>query len=65
MKFKSIWLTLILGLIATPAFAAMGTLIVIYVTKILTGGLRVEREDEIQGLDNALHGERGFEIAEI
>lgn len=65
MKFKSIWLTLILGLIATPAFAAMGTLIVIFVTKILTGGLRVEREDEIQGLDNALHGERGFEIAEI
>lgn len=65
MKFKSIWLTLILGLIATPAFAAMGTLIVIFVTKIPTGGLRVEREDEIQGLDNALHGERGFEIAEI
>jgi len=65
LKFKSIWLTLILGLIATPAFAAMGTLIVIFVTKILTGGLRVEREDEIQGLDNALHGERGFEIAEI
>jgi Amt family ammonium transporter len=32
------------------------------VTQWLTGGLRVERDDEIQGLDNALHGERGFEL---
>jgi hypothetical protein len=41
----------------------VGTLIVIAVTKAVTGGLRVERDEEIQGLDNALHGERGFEIA--
>jgi Amt family ammonium transporter len=37
-------------------------MIVVYITKALTGGLRVERDDEIQGLDNTLHGERGFEI---
>ncbi len=57
--------TQVVSIVATAAFTAVGTLIVIYVTKTVTGGLRVERDDEIQGLDNALHGERGFEIAEI
>jgi Amt family ammonium transporter len=37
-------------------------LIVVFITKALTGGLRVSADDEIQGLDNALHSERGFEI---
>jgi Amt family ammonium transporter len=30
---------------------------------LLTGGLRVDEESEVSGLDNAVHGERGFEIA--
>ena len=59
-----LWIQMV-SIVATAAFTAVGTLIVIYVTKTITGGLRVERDDEIQGLDNALHGERGFEIAEI
>ncbi len=59
-----LWIQFV-SIVATAVFTAVGTLIVITVTKALTGGLRVERDDEIQGLDNALHGERGFEIAEI
>jgi len=59
-----LWIQIV-SIVATAAFTAVGTLIVVYVTKTVTGGLRVERDDEIQGLDNALHGERGFEIAEI
>jgi ammonium transporter, Amt family len=59
-----LWIQIV-SIVATAVFTAVGTLIVIAVTKVLTGGLRVERDDEIQGLDNALHGERGFEIAEI
>jgi len=59
-----LWIQMV-SIVATAAFTAVGTLIVIYVTKTITGGLRVERDDEVQGLDNALHGERGFEIAEI
>jgi Amt family ammonium transporter len=59
-----LWIQFI-SIVATAVFTAVGTLIVITVTKALTGSLRVERDDEIQGLDNALHGERGFEIAEI
>ena len=59
-----LWIQIV-SILATAVFTAVGTLIVIAVTKVLTGGLRVERDEEIQGLDNALHGERGFEIAEI
>jgi Amt family ammonium transporter len=59
-----LWIQIV-SIVATAAFSAVGTLIVIAVTKVLTGGLRVERDDEVLGLDNALHGERGFEIAEI
>ncbi len=58
---KQLWIQVI-SIVATAAYTAVGSLVVIYVTKILTGGLRVEEEDEIQGLDGALHGERGFEI---
>ncbi|MBT8362993.1 MAG: ammonium transporter [Deltaproteobacteria bacterium] len=46
----------------TIVFSAIGTLVVVYITKSLTGGLRVDEEDEILGLDNAIHGERAFEL---
>ena len=59
-----LWIQIV-SIVATAVFTAVGTLIVIAATKLLTGSLRVERDEEIQGLDNALHGERGFEIAEI
>jgi Amt family ammonium transporter len=36
--------------------------IVIFITKKLTGGLRVDEEKEVLGLDNAIHGERGFDL---
>ena len=52
----------VVSIIATAAYTAVGTLIVVYITKFITGGLRVDEEDEIEGLDNALHGERAFEI---
>ena len=51
-----------LSIIATAAFSAVGTLIVAYLTKLITGGLRVDQDEEIAGLDNAQHGERAFEI---
>ncbi|NNK93991.1 MAG: ammonium transporter [Desulfobacterales bacterium] len=46
----------------TIVFSAIGTLVIVYITKLLTGGLRVNEEDEILGLDNAIHGERAFEL---
>ncbi|MGB9438383.1 MAG: ammonium transporter [Desulfobacterales bacterium] len=52
----------VISILATAIFTAIGTLIVAYVTKFLTGGLRVDAENEVVGLDNTLHGERAFEI---
>ncbi len=51
-----------LSIIGTAAYSAVATLLVISITRLLAGGLRIERESEIAGLDSAFHGERGFEI---
>jgi len=52
----------LVSILATAAFTAVATLALIYLTKVLTGGLRVEEENERIGLDNAVHGDRAFEI---
>jgi Amt family ammonium transporter len=58
---RQLWIQLI-SIAATAMFTAVGTLIVIYITKFVTGGLRVTEETEITGLDSSIHGERAFEI---
>ncbi len=58
---NQLWIQII-SIVATAGFTAVGTVIVVYVTKMLTKGLRVEKDDEIQGLDSSIHGERAFEI---
>lgn len=58
---KQVWVQF-LSVVGTIAFSAAATLIIIFVTKFATKGLRVDRYDELAGLDNALHGERAFEI---
>lgn len=61
---KQLWIQIV-SIVATAVYTAIGTLIVIYVTRAIIGGLRVSRESEITGLDHAVHGERGFEIQEV
>ncbi len=58
---KQLWIQII-SIAATAVFTAIGTLIIIYITKFITGGLRVTEETEVAGLDSSIHGERGFEI---
>ncbi len=58
---KQLWIQLV-SCAATALYTAVGTFIVIKVTALVTGGLRVTHEQEVQGLDNAIHGERAFEI---
>ena len=58
---KQLWIQII-SIVATAVFTAVGTLIVIYITKFITGGLRVNEETEVAGLDSSIHGERAFEI---
>jgi Amt family ammonium transporter len=52
----------LISILATIAFSAGATFVVVWVTRLLAGGLRVESESEIAGLDSAIHGERAFEI---
>ncbi|MFP3999125.1 MAG: ammonium transporter [Desulfobacterales bacterium] len=52
----------LVSIVATVAFTATATFVVVLVTRLAAGGLRVETESEITGLDSAVHGERGFEI---
>ncbi|NIU59313.1 MAG: ammonium transporter, partial [Phycisphaerae bacterium] len=56
-----LWIQII-SIAATAVYTAVGTLIVIYLTKIFAGGLRVNEENEVAGLDSSIHGERAFEI---
>ena len=58
---KQLWIQVV-SIVATAVFTGVGTLIVIYITKLLTGGLRVNEENEVAGLDSSIHGERAFEI---
>ena len=58
---KQLWIQIV-SIIATAVFTAIGSLVLIYITKFITGDLRVDKDSEIEGLDSALHGERGFEI---
>lgn len=56
-----LWIQIV-SILATALYAAVGTLMVVYATRRVCGGLRVDREKEIEGLDSSVHGERAFEI---
>ena len=49
-----------LGILATAAWCALVTWIVLRVLGAVLGGLRVSEEEETEGLDVASHGERGY-----
>lgn len=52
----------LISIAGTAAYSAVGTLVVIFITKMITKGIRVDKESEVVGLDRAIHGERAFEI---
>ncbi|WP_368029536.1 ammonium transporter [Arcobacter sp. s6] len=54
VQFES---TLIVG-----AYTLIGTVVVYYIASLLTGGARVNEDKESQGLDESVHGERGFNL---
>ncbi len=58
---KQVWIQFV-TILATAGYTAIGTAIVAMLTRLLTGGLRVEEDVEIRGLDSAIHGERAFEM---
>jgi Amt family ammonium transporter len=54
VQFESV---LVVGL-----FTLVGTVVVYYIAVLLTGGKRVSEDTESMGLDEAVHGERGFNL---
>jgi len=49
------------GIVATIIFTAVVTYLIFKVIDVMVG-LRVEEEDETQGLDIISHNERGYDI---
>jgi Amt family ammonium transporter len=52
----------LVGVVITWSLAIVGTLVLLKLTEILLGGLRVSEEQEIQGLDLSQHGEIGYDL---
>ncbi len=50
------------SILVVGAFTLIGTIIVYYISSALTGGGRVDEETETIGLDEAIHGEKGFNL---
>ncbi len=52
----------LIGVIATVTYTAFVSYIILKVVSLLTKGLRVSEEQEIQGLDIHMHEERGYDL---
>jgi Amt family ammonium transporter len=52
----------ILGLVVVILFTGIMTTILYFITSTLSRGARADEGTEVVGLDEALHGERSFEL---
>ncbi len=50
------------SVVFTIVFTAIMTVVLYFISSILTGGARVDEETETIGLDEEVHGERGFNL---
>lgn len=50
------------GVLSTAAYTAVVTYILVKLTALMTAGIRVTQEEEMQGLDISLHEEMGYKI---
>ena len=51
-----------IGVLATIAYTAIVSFVILKVVGLMTKGLRVSDEQEIQGLDINMHEERGYDL---
>ena len=51
-----------IGVVATFAYTAVVTYVLLKITGVLTNGIRVTRDEETQGLDIVLHEESGYKL---
>ncbi len=52
----------LIGVLATIAFTAILTFVILKVVGLMMGGLRVDEEQEVQGLDIVCHEETGYNL---
>ena len=57
---QQVWVQLV-SVVFTMVWCAIATALILFVAKLLFGGLRVDEEAERQGLDISSHGERAYE----
>ncbi len=50
------------SVVVVGLFTLIGTVVVYYIASFLTGGGRVDEEEESVGLDESLHGEKSFNL---
>ena len=48
------------GVALTWVLAAIGTIVILKICDLILGGVRVEEQHEIEGLDLSMHGEEGY-----
>ena len=51
----------LMGVVSTVVYTSVATWLILKVVALITGGLRVSQDQEIEGLDIALHEERGYD----
>lgn len=52
----------VIGVLATGAYTAVVTFVILKITGVFTGGIRVSKDEETQGLDLVLHEESGYKM---
>ncbi len=52
----------LIGIVVVIIFVVVLTVVLAYLSRILTAGWRVSEEIEIEGLDQAFHGEKSFDL---
>ncbi len=50
------------SVVVVGLFTLIGTVVVYYIAVAITGGRRVNEDKEVMGLDESVHGERGFNL---
>ncbi len=50
------------SVVVVGLFTLVGTVVVYYIATAITGGSRVSEDNEVAGLDESVHGERGFNL---
>ena len=52
----------LVGILAVAVYTAILTIVLLKLVSVLTGGIRVSKDDEEQGLDIVDHDEKGYSI---